>query len=138
MLVSPEQLREQLRQAGKLQFKETWSDAELDQLRRSFFVSRDVVSILLQEWQLAPADFYQRKREQWEQRKPWGRAKTRKPLKKNERKAREIGVSMVRVLLALENKHSLPYVDVAYALGMKVEKTREFLKWARSAMSTNG
>jgi len=138
MLVSPDQFEEQLRQAGKLQFKETWSDAELDQLRRPFFVSRDVVSILLQERRLAPADFYQKKRSQWEQRKPFARAKTRKSLKKNERVTRELGKSMIRALLILESKHALPQIDVAYALGMKVEKTSEFLKWAGGAMSSNG
>lgn len=138
MLVSPAQFEEQLRQADKFQFKETWSDAELDRIRRSFFVSRDVVSILLQERRLAPPDFYQRKREQWEYRKPFARAKTRKPIKRNERMARELGKSMLRALLALESRHSLPQVDVAYALGMKVEKTSDFLKWARGVISPNG
>jgi Zn-dependent peptidase ImmA (M78 family)/transcriptional regulator with XRE-family HTH domain len=139
MLVSSEQLQEQLRQANRLQFKETWSDAELDQLRRPLFVSRDVIAIFLQELGLASANFYQKKRAQWEQRKPGGRPKTPpQPLKHNERKAREIGASMIRVLLTLENKHTLPPIDTAYVLGMKVEKTGEFLKWARSAMSLNG
>lgn len=134
MLLSPEQFRESLQQAGKHQFKENWSDAELDELRRPFFVSRDVIAIALQQMGLAPGEFYQKKREQWERRKPWGRAKTRRPLTKKERKAREMGVSAVRVLLALEQREALPLMDVASVLDMKVEKALEFLKWTRSEM----
>jgi Zn-dependent peptidase ImmA (M78 family)/DNA-binding transcriptional regulator YiaG len=138
MLLPFEQFRQSLQQAGKLQFKENWSDAELDALRRPFFVSRDVIAIALQEMGLAPAGFYQKKREQWERRRPWGRAKTRRSLTKKERKAREIGSSALRVLLALEEREALPLMDAASALDMKVEKVLEFLKWARAAMPPDG
>lgn len=134
MLLPPEQLRKSLEQAGKLQFKENWPDAELDELRRPFLVSRDVVAIALQQLELAPAKFYEKKREGWERHKPWGRAKTRRPLTKKERKAREMGTSAIRALLALEQRETLPLMDVASALDMKVEKALEFLEWARSAM----
>lgn len=138
MLVAPEQLREILLQAGKLAWKESWSDAELDELRKPFFVSRDVVAITLQEINLAPTGFYQKKREQWERRKPGGRARAQKPLTKIERKAREIGISTLQVLLAAEHRNSLPILDAAYALDMKVEKTTEFLKWASGSTSSSG
>jgi len=138
MLLPRGQFGQSLQQAGKLQFKENWSDADLDELRRPFFVSRDVVAIALQEMGLAPAEFYRRKREQWERRRPWGRAKTRRPLTKKERKAREMGRSAVRVLLALEGREALPLMDVASALDMKVEKVVEFLEWARSEMLSGG
>jgi len=137
MLLPFEQFRQSLQQAGKPQFKENWSDADLDELRHPFFVSRDVVAIALQEMGLAPAGFYQRKREQWERRRPWGRAKTRRPLTKKERKAREMGWSAVRVLLALEGRESLPLMDAASALDMKVEKVLEFLEWARNEMPSD-
>jgi Zn-dependent peptidase ImmA (M78 family) len=138
MLLPLEQFIRSLQQAGKLQFRENWSDADLDELRRPFFVSRDVIAIALQEMGLAPAGFYQRKREQWERRRPWGRAKTRRPLTKKERKAREMGWSAVRVLLALERQDALPLMDAASALDMKVEKVLEFLRWARSEMPSDG
>ena len=134
MLLPLELFSRSLQQAGKLQCKENWSDAELDALRRPFFVSRDVIAIALQEMGLAPAGFYQKKREQWERRRLWGRAKTRRFLTKKERKAREIGSSALRVLLALEERESLPLMDAASALDMKVEKVLEFLKWARTEM----
>lgn len=138
LLLPPDQFRRSLEQAGTLQFRENWSDADLDELRRPFFVSRDVIAIALQEMGLAPAEFYQKKREQWERRKPWGRAKARRSLTKKERKVRELGLSAVRVLLALEQSQSLPLMDVASAMDMKVEKALEFLKWARSEMPPGG
>ncbi len=138
LLLPPEQFRQSLEQAGKLQLKENWSDVDLDELRRPFLVSRDVVAIALQEMGLAPAEFYQKKREQWERRKPWGRAKTRRHPTKKERKARELGLSAVRLLLALEQRGALPLMDVASALDMKVEKALEFLEWARSEMPSDG
>lgn len=138
LLLPPEQFKQSLDQAGNLRRKETWSDAELDELRRPFFVSRDVVAIALQEMNLAPAEFYQKKREQWERRKPWGRPKAGRRLTKKERKVRELGLSTVRVLLALEQRQALPLMDVASTLDMKVEKALQFLKWARSEMPSDG
>lgn len=137
MLVSPEQLQDRLRRLGKLHFQQTWSDAELNALRDPFFVSRDVVAIMLQEMQLAPDGFYQIKRERWERIKPWGRGRAKRTLTKKERKAREIGRSAIDILLALENRQKLPLLDAAYALDMKVEKTTEFLQWARQVMPFN-
>jgi len=137
ILVSLDEFLEQLEKIERLRFQQTWSDADLDLIRKPFFVSRDVVAITLQELQLAPANFYQRKREQWERRKPWGRGKRRKPLTKKERKVREIGSSTLRLLLTLDNEQKLPILDAAYALGMKVEKTTDFIRWARQIMMPN-
>lgn len=138
LLLPPGQFKETLQQANKLRFKDNWSDAELDELRRAFFVSRDVVAITLQEMNLAPAEFYRKKREQWERRRPWGRAKTRRPTTKNERKVRELGLSAVRVLLALEQRETLPLFDAASVLDMKTEKVLQFLEWARSETGAGG
>ncbi len=131
LLLPPEQFGQRLQQLGHLQFKQNWSDAELDEIRRPFFVSRDVVAIALQEKGLAPVDFYQKKREQWERRKPKGQSKTPKHLTKKEQKARELGSSAVRILLTLEQRGVLPLFDAASVLDMKVEKALEFLQWAR-------
>lgn len=138
LLLPLEQFEQRLQQLGKLRFKQNWSDAELDEIRHPFYVSRDVVAIALQEKGLAPVDFYQKKREQWEQRKPWGRAKTPKHLTKKERKVRELGSSAVRALLALEQRGALPLFDVASVLDMKVEKVMEFLQWARAEQAAGG
>ena len=132
LLFPLEQFIQRLQQLDKLQFKQDWSDAELDEVRRPFFVSRDVVAIALQETKLAPMDFYRKKREQWERRKPWGRSKTPKHLTKKQRKLRELGSSAVRAFLVLEQRGALPLLDVASVLDMKVEKALEFLQWARA------
>lgn len=136
MLVSPDRLKEKIQKAGSFQFQTTWSDSELDSLRKPFFVSRDVIAIMLQEMELAPRDYYQKKREAWERRKPWGRAKTKNRPTKNEQKAREMGKSALHILLNLEKRQQLPVLDTAYALDMKIEKTIKFLEWASGTYLT--
>jgi Zn-dependent peptidase ImmA (M78 family)/transcriptional regulator with XRE-family HTH domain len=132
ILVTPEELRQRLREVGEIDHRTDWPDSLLDKLRRPFLVSRDVVAILLQELRLAPADFYERKRQQWEQR--WqsqtqrGRGGRRPPL--NEQKLQEIGFSLAGVLARSVEKPTFSWLETASALGMKVEKTEAFLKWA--------
>lgn len=132
LLLGRRRLVELLQQSGKPYLARNWSDTELDALRRPFFVSRDVIAIALQQMGLAPPDFYQRKREQWERRKVWIRARTRRPTTKKEAKLRELGLATVRAFLALEEHGALPVMDLAYVLDMKVEAVLEFLRWARS------
>ncbi|MCS7338687.1 MAG: ImmA/IrrE family metallo-endopeptidase, partial [Verrucomicrobiae bacterium] len=91
VLVTPDELRQRLREVGEDRPRTDWPDSLLDKLRSPFCASRDVVAILLQELRLAPADFYERKREQWASRKPWGRGGKRPPL--NEQKLQEVGYS---------------------------------------------
>ncbi|MCS7009310.1 MAG: hypothetical protein NZL93_05160, partial [Chthoniobacterales bacterium] len=130
MLVTPEELRQRLVGLGEDRYRADWSDSLLDKLRRPFCASRDVVAILLQELQLAPADFYDRKRQQWASRKPWGRGGKRPPL--NEQKLQEVGYSLASVLAKSVTDPTFSWVDAASVLGMKVEKTEAFLKWAQA------
>ena len=129
MLLSPEELRERLREVGQDKPRENWSDRILDEIRRPFIVSRDVVAIMLQEMGLAPRDFYERKRQQWERRRPWGRGGKR-PTKK-ELKLRELGYSLTNLLVQHSEHPSFPWLDVSYVLDMKVEKTTDFIQWVR-------
>jgi Zn-dependent peptidase ImmA (M78 family) len=131
MLLSPEELWERLREVGQDKPRENWSDRILDEIRRPFMVSRDVVTIMLQEMGLAPRDFYEKKREQWERRKPWGRGGKR-PTKK-ELKLREMGYSLTNLLVQYSEHPSLPWLDVSYVLDMKVEKIADFIQWARQS-----
>jgi len=131
MLLSPEELRERLREVGQDKPRESWSDQILDEIRRPFMVSRDVVAIMLQEMGLAPRDFYEKKREQWEIRKPWGRG-GKQPTKK-ELKLREMGYSLTNLLVQYSEHPSLPWLDVSYVLDMKVEKMTDFIQWARQS-----
>lgn len=129
VLVTPQELQQRLREVGEMQRRTDWPDSLLDKLRRPFCASRDVVMILLQELQLAPADLYQRKRQQWASRTPWGRGGKRPP--RNEQKLQEVGYSLSSVLVRAAEHPSFSWLDAASVLGMKVEKTEAFLKWAR-------
>lgn len=131
MLLSPEELRERLKEIGQDKPREKWSDRMLDEIRRPLVVSRDVIAIMLQEMRLAPSDFYEKKREQWERRKPWGRGGKR-PTKK-ELKLREIGYSLTNLLVQHSEHPSFPWLDVSHVLDMKVEKIADFLRWARES-----
>lgn len=126
--MTPEELRQRLLEMGPAQYREDWPDVVLDKLRKPFCASRDVVTIVLQELQLAPTDLYDRKRQQWAKREPWGRGGKRPPL--HEQKLQEVGYSLANVLARAANQPSFSWLDASSVLGMKVEKAEAFLKWA--------
>jgi Zn-dependent peptidase ImmA (M78 family) len=132
VLAPLELVRRHLREQGLERFKESWSDAELDRLRKPLFVSRDVIAISLEELGLAPAGLYRQKQSQWERRfggrRAWGRG--RNPTKK-ERKARQLGSSAFRLLATLDERGMLPRLETAYLLDTRVEKVAEFIQWSR-------
>lgn len=131
MLLAYDELREKLAEMEAHQYRGSWSDQLLDEIRKPFFVSRDVVAIALEDLELAPEGFYRKKREQWDARRPGGKGgRGRRPTNR-ERKFREIGFSLTRLLThrAAEEKASL--ADLSYVLEMKVEKVSDFLRWAR-------
>jgi Zn-dependent peptidase ImmA (M78 family)/transcriptional regulator with XRE-family HTH domain len=138
MLLSYDDLQKRLRDIGKYGFSQTWSDNLLDEIRRPFSVSRDVVAIALQEMNLAPRDFYNNKRAQWEKKKVFGRGGGGGRPTNNELKLREIGYSLTRILSKPGKERSLPIDDVSSVLGMKVEKVPEFLSWARHEVHAEG
>jgi Zn-dependent peptidase ImmA (M78 family) len=129
MLVTPEELRQRLRELGEGRHRTEWPDSLLEKLRSPFCASRDVVAILLQELQLAPRDFYDRKRQQWQTRKSFGRGGRRPP--RNEQKLQEVGYSLAKVLARSASQPAFSWVDASSVLGMKVEKTKAFLEWAQ-------
>jgi len=128
VLITPDELQRRLRDLRAIEYRADWSDRLLDKLRNPFCASRDVVAILLQELRLAPRDFYEQKRQQWESRKPWGRGK-RPSL--NEQKIQEVGYSLASVLARSTTQPAFSWVDTSSVLGIKVEKAEAFLKWAR-------
>jgi len=128
MLLTPQELHQRLDRLGEGRYKNDWADSLLDKVRRPFFASRDVVAILLQELNFAPPNFYDRKRQQWEGKKPWGRGGRRPPL--NEQKLREIGYSLAGLMSRAQMKPTFSWMDATSQLGMKVEKAEHFLHWA--------
>lgn len=135
VLAPLEVVRSRLRQQGLDRFKDSWSDAELDRLRKPLFVSRNVMAISLEELRLAPAGLYRQKQSQWERRfgarRAWGRG--RNPTKK-ERKARQLASSAFRLLAALDEREMLPRLEAAYLLDTRVEKVAEFIQWSRKTL----
>lgn len=127
MLLSYDELKKRLTELGQDRSRETWSDQILDEVRRPFFVSRDVVAIALQELALAPNDFYQRKREQWESRQPFGRGKGGRP-SRIEQKRRELGLSLTNLLTQAYKRHAISPIDVADIAGIKVEKIKQIVE----------
>jgi len=138
MLLSFEELQRRLRELGKLEYNQRWSDNLLDDLRRPLFVSRDVIAIALQEMNLAPSNFYNTKRALWEKRKLFGRGGGGGRPTNNELKLREIGYSLTRLLAKPGRERALPADDLSSVLGMKVEKIPEFLSWAQSQVHAKG
>jgi len=130
MLASPSELEKRLRSLDCFQFREVWSDAALDRIRKPFGASRDVIVIMLQQMKLAPPDLYGRKLRQWEKRKVWGRGRGgRPPLKVQKR--RELGFGLSRLLSKASEHSSFLWSDVSDVLEMRVKKAEEFLKWVR-------
>jgi len=134
MLISYQELESRLIELDLLSKREFWSDEVLDKIRKPFFVSRDVVVITLQELDLAPRDFYQKRRALWEKRKPGGRGKGGRPTD-SELAFRRIGYSLGRVLSTKPANSLLPLTDLSYVLDMKVERIDGFFSWMRGELS---
>ena len=133
MLLSYEELADRLEELGWFEFRENWSDKALDEIRKPFFVSRDVVLITLQEMGLAPEDLYEKKREQWDRRKPFGRGGKRP--KQFESKLFQIGYSLASVLTNPHVSSSISHIELAEVLDLKVSKVRPFLEWANAQLA---
>lgn len=131
MLLGFDELAERLREIGEHNPKSAWSDQLLDRIRAPFFVSRDVVAIALEDLDLAPKGFYRKKREQWDDRRPGGRGGRGRRATNRERKFREIGYSLTRLLTHPAAEEKVSWADLSYVLEMKVEKVSDFLRWAR-------
>ncbi len=128
LLLPKEEFRVHLASEG-LGYRDSWPDAQLDRLRRPFFVSKDVVAVALEEMGLAPQGFYREKGREWEQKykgwHPWGRG--RRPTKK-EQKARELGTSTLRLLIRLNSRGALSPLELAHFLDTKVERLPVFFE----------
>jgi len=130
LLLTPEELKERLRELNLFQFRERWGDKTLDKIREPFCVSRDVVAIMIEQIGLAPTGFYKQKREQWSRRKPFGRGRGGGK-KLVERKFHEIGFSSTRLLLRLMQQEAVSLPALSNALEMSIPRVQEFLTYAR-------
>ncbi|MGH8103567.1 MAG: ImmA/IrrE family metallo-endopeptidase [bacterium] len=132
ILLPKSELAERLKEIDLLVYRDQWSDFKLDEIRQPLFVSRHVIALRLQEMELAPPDFYNRKKAQWENRTPgWphgGQVSHRTLI---ERKFTEIGYSLSRLLSSPRVEQSLSLYDASGALGIKIEQAQALIGWLR-------
>jgi len=133
MLISPYELKAYLEERGLFSFRENWSDHILNNIRKDFGVSRDVIAITLQELDLAPQNFYEQKLKQWEKRKFFGRGGKGRPTLK-EQKLREFGFAFSRLLVWASEHPSFRWSDALDILemGAKIKKVEDFIEWVKT------
>jgi Zn-dependent peptidase ImmA (M78 family) len=132
MLLGLDELRHRLGELGRLSQRANWSDDLLDEIRRPLFVSRDVVTLSLQELQLAPADLYARKRGMWSSRKPGGRGRGMAK-KRAEQRLTKLGYSFTKLVSSRQVEENASPLELAYLLDVKVERLSELLRELRDA-----
>ena len=66
VLVSNQEFIDGLEDRNIQGYRESWADSTLDDLSKSFLVSRDVVAIRLEQLGYAPEGFYARRRSHWD------------------------------------------------------------------------
>jgi Zn-dependent peptidase ImmA (M78 family) len=110
-----------------------WGDPLLDEIRRDFKVSRDVIAILLEEMELAPRGFYRDKRASWDLRKPFfrGFTGTKQGRTKAARRLLEIGHPVANLMSVAYERGAISKLDLAEILNMKVEQAERFISWVR-------
>lgn len=128
MLVDDTELRERLKALGTARFRERWGDAMLDNIRKPFHVSRDVIAIYLEELELAPRGFYAMKRGAWANRRSFGRSKTPQPgHTQAEQRLKMLGGTLAKVLSSKQAEAELSPLDLAEMLDVKVERVPRVL-----------
>jgi Zn-dependent peptidase ImmA (M78 family) len=117
-----------------------WGDPLLDEIRRDFKVSRDVIAILLEEMGLASPGFYHNKRASWELRKPFfvGSTGAKRGVTKATRRLLEIGRPVANLVSVAYERGAISKLDLAEILNMKVEQAERFVSWVRETSGGRG
>ena len=131
ILVPKQEFESHLRNEGLFQRRPRWGDSLLDKIRNVFWVSRDVVAILLEEMELAPPGFYQSKRAIWDQRRPFFRGGPgAKPGRtKAVRRLDEIGRPLADLVSVSYRQGAISKLHLADLLNMRVEQAERFVSW---------
>ncbi len=133
MLLDHSELEEHLYGLGMHRFREQWGDSMLDRIREPFFVSRDVISIYLEELGLAPRGFYSSKRSAWASRSGFGRGGARPGRTQAVQRLGMVGNTLARVLSSSQAESAVSVLELAEVLDVKVEKIPAILETFRSA-----
>jgi len=134
MLLDRSELNERLQELDLLEVRQHWGDALLDKIREPLYVSRDVISIYLEDLDLAPKGFYAMKRGTWAGRKAFGRAKApRIGDTQAVQRLRMVGSTLAKVLSSDKAEARVSPLDLAEVLDVKVERVAEVLGVFRKA-----
>jgi Zn-dependent peptidase ImmA (M78 family) len=133
ILVPKSEFEVYLRHRDLYRKRPRWGDLLIDQIRRDFMVSRDVIAISLEEMDLAPRGFYRDKRASWDLLKPFYRGSKgeKRGITKATRRFREIGRSVANLVSVAYSQGAISKLDLAELLNMKVEQAERFVSWVR-------
>jgi len=122
-----------LKQKDLFAKRSRWGDTTIDEIRRDFKVSRDVIAIMLEEIGLANRGFYRDKRASWDLRKPFFRGFTgsRRGRTKAVIRLSEIGRPVANLMSVAYENGAISKLDLAEILDMKVEQAERFVSWVR-------
>lgn len=137
MLVPRKEFEEVLKRENLFQKRPRWGETSINRIRRHFWVSKDVIAILLEESGLAPPGFYHSKRAAWDQLKPF--FKVPQGIPKGERHGQtkatrrliELGLSMAKYVSTAYGRGAISKLDLADLLDMKVEQAEGFVSWVQ-------
>lgn len=137
MLVPRKEFEEVLKHENLFQQRPRWGDTSINRIRHHFWVSKDVIAILLEESGLAPPGFYHSKRAAWDRLKPFfkrpqGQPKgERRSQTKAVRRLMEIGLSMAKYVSTAYDRNAISKLDLADLLDMKIEQAEGFVSWVQ-------
>jgi Zn-dependent peptidase ImmA (M78 family) len=133
VLVPKKEFEIYLKQKDLFTKRSRWGDPTIDEIRRNFKVSRDVIAIMLEEMELAPKGFYHNKRASWDLRKPFfkGFPGKKRGRTKAARRLIEIGHPVANLVSVAFERGAISKLDLAELLNMKVEQAERFVSWVR-------
>jgi Zn-dependent peptidase ImmA (M78 family) len=133
ILVPKREFEQYLKRRDLYTKRPRWGDVLIDEIRRDFMVSRDVIAISLEEMNLAYQGFYRDKRASWDLRKPFYRGPKgeKRGVTKATRRFREIGRSVASLISTAYIQGAISKLDLAELLDMKVEQAERFVSWVR-------
>ncbi len=133
ILVPKKEFETYLKQKDLFTKRTRWGDTMIDEIRRDFKVSRDVIAIMLEEMELAHRGFYRDKRASWDLRKPFFRGFTgsRRGRTKAAIRLSEIGRPVANLMSVAYESGAISKLDLAEILDMKVEQAERFVSWVR-------
>jgi Zn-dependent peptidase ImmA (M78 family) len=133
ILVPKKEFEVYLKNRNLYEKRPRWGDPLLDEIRRDFKVSRDVIAISLEEMELAHKGFYRDKRASWDLRKPFFRGFTgaRRGRTKSVIRLSEIGRPVANLMSVAYERGAISKLDLAEILDMKVEQAERFVSWVQ-------